>query len=90
MVTERIPPSYFPTLTINDIANSLDKELQFTFDVPSQNVNGKLLVLDLAMYIMDGKVMYTFYKKKVSSVFTVLKRSLFLIEQSSTLYSRRA
>ena len=33
--------------TLADIANSLEKNIQFTTDCPSRNVNGRMAVLDL-------------------------------------------
>ena len=68
-------PDYRTARILNEIANTLDDELQFTFDVPSENADGKLPVLDLAMWIENDQVTNVFYKKKVSSIFTVLKRS---------------
>ena len=61
------------------IANSLDANIQFTWDVPSKNTNGRMPVLDLVVWIQetDGhkQIMHSFYKKEVASKYTILKRS---------------
>ena len=60
---------------IADIANSIDKGIQVTLDLPEMNSDGRLPVLDLKIWIQDNQVVHSFYKKKVSSPFTILKRS---------------
>ena len=40
---------------IRDVANQLDSDIQLTVDVPSQNANGKLPVLDLQLSIVEDK-----------------------------------
>ena len=62
-----------------DVANSLDDDIQMTFDCPSLNADGKMPVLDLKMW-MDDKdgvkvVKYSFYEKPMAAKVTVLKES---------------
>ena len=65
--------------TMVKIANSLEKNIQFTWDVPGKNSNGRMPVLDLAVWIqeVDGiqTILHSFYKKPVASPCTILKRS---------------
>ena len=56
------------------IANSLEPCIQLTFDTPDMNPNGKMPVLDLEIWT-ENTVRHTFYKKQVSSEFTILNRS---------------
>ena len=60
---------------LNKIANTLEVDIQMTFDVPDNHSDGKMPVLDLKIWIKNNQVMYTFYKKEVSSKYTILKRS---------------
>ena len=64
---------------LKEIADTLNPNVQFTVDHPSNNSDNKMPVLDLKMWIQDTpegpQVMHTFYKKVVSSPFTILKRS---------------
>ena len=55
--------------------NSIVQCIQLTFDTPDKNVNGKMPVLDLEIWTEDNTVRHTFYKKQVSSEFTILSRS---------------
>ena len=40
--------------TLSSIANTLDKEIQFTVDTPERNTDGKMAMLDLKIWI--GKI----------------------------------
>ena len=57
------------------VANTLDPNLQFTSDCPSQQQDGKLPILDIKVWVEDGKVRHTFYRKECASVQTILKTS---------------
>ena len=57
------------------IANSIEQCIQLTFDTPDKNVNGRMPVLDLEIWTEDNTVRHTFFKKQVSSEFTILSRS---------------
>ena len=60
---------------LQKIANSLETDIQMTYDVPENHLDGKMPVLDLKIWVNNNKIFYTFYKKDVSSKYTVLKRS---------------
>ena len=60
------------------IANSINKDIQLTWDIPSNNTNKGMPVLDLEIWVedMEGtkKVLHSFYKKKMTSPYTILKK----------------
>ena len=58
-----------------NIANTIDPNIQLTWDVPSRNINNRMPVLDLELWVKDNVIYHSFYKKKVSSQYTILKRS---------------
>ena len=62
------------------IANSLHKNIQFTWDVPGRNPDKRKPVLHLAVWVgeIEGvqTIMHSFYKNKVASPYTILKRSV--------------
>ena len=68
-------PSVRTAKVLNTIANSLESDIQLTFDVPEYHADGKMPVLDMKIWIQDNQIMFTFYKKDVSSKFTIMKRS---------------
>ena len=49
------------------VANTLDPNLQFTSDCPSQHQNGKLPILDIQVWVEDGKVCHTLYRKEFTA-----------------------
>ena len=58
-----------------DIANSINHDIQFTFECPSLFDNQKLPILDLYVWIDNCQVKHSFYKKAISSNYTIMKRS---------------
>ena len=58
------------------IANSLDPGIKMMFEVPSMMQNGRLPVLDLELFIVNNKVQLSFFKKPVSSPFTIMYASV--------------
>ena len=64
---------------IAEIANTIQDEIQVTVDWPEANDDGRMPVLDMKVWIdmSQGipRIAYSFYKKKVASKFTILKRS---------------
>ena len=42
------------------IANSLEEDIQMTYNSPSMNSNGCMLVLDLQLWCDDGQVLFSF------------------------------
>ena len=74
-----------------EIAKSIHPGIQFTWDTPGSNENGRMPVLDLNIWIQNiehqQKITHSFYKKKVGSQFTVLKRSALSYQtKKNTLY----
>ena len=43
--------------------------------MPDSNDNGKMPVLDLEVWVQDNKIRHNFFKKAVSSEFTIMSRS---------------
>ena len=60
---------------LHKIANSLEANIQLTYDTPDMNTDKRMPVLDLKVWIEKNRICHTFYKKAVSSNFTILKRS---------------
>ena len=60
---------------LTDIANSIDPNIQFTFDCPSLNDNNRVPVLDLEFWIENNDIMHAFYKKPISNECIILQRS---------------
>ena len=69
------------------VANSIDRNIQFTWDVPSLNDDGKLPILDVKVWVDQGAVRHTFYKKECSSIITIHQRSAISArEKRNTLF----
>ena len=47
------------------IANTLDEEIQMVNDVASDHENGRLPVLDLELFVINNRVEFSFFKKKM-------------------------
>ena len=61
---------------LQNIANDLDQNIQVLFDIPSNNHNNKVTVLDLELWIGEkNEVNHSFYRKPIASNFTILYRS---------------
>ena len=61
---------------LQQIADDLDKDIQFEADVGVNHESGKIPCLDLKVWVEGGrKVLFEFYKKEIASKFTVLQRS---------------
>ena len=60
---------------VAQIANSIDSNIQCTIETCEMNSDGRLPVLDMKLWIENNRIVHSFYKKKVSSPFTILKRS---------------
>ena len=73
---------------LRQIADIIDKDIQWEEDTPSCHNDGKIPVLDLKVWIEDDRsIKFEFYSKPMSSKYTILKRSA-LSEQTkrSTLF----
>ena len=73
--TDNDEPGVRTAKLLNVIANTLEGDIQLTYDVPSMHSDSKMPVLDLKIWCEENRVMYTFYKKDISSKYTILKRS---------------
>ena len=64
---------------IAEIANTIEEGIQVTVDWPENNDDSRMPVLDLKVWIDKSqeipRISYSFYKKKVASKFTTMKRS---------------
>ena len=60
---------------IADIANSINNQIQVTIDTQERDSEMRLPVLDMKVWSNGRNILHTFYKKPVSSKFTILKRS---------------
>lgn len=63
-----------------EIANSINPQIQMTFDVPENHGIKRIPVLDLNMWISENdegqsRLHHAFYRKQVSSPYTILYRS---------------
>ena len=57
------------------VANSIDTDIQMTFDCPSQNPGGRMPVLDLGIWYEENVIYFMFYEKPMSSRFVIMKES---------------
>ena len=63
-------------LILRDIADSVDPNLKFTIDCPSQNGNGRLPVLDLQFWVEGGTLLrHAFFKKPMAPERTIMAGS---------------
>ena len=69
------PPAIRTAKILQEIANTIEGGIKVTYDTPENNISGKLPVLDLEVWVHDNVISHSFYKKSVSSEFTILKRS---------------
>ena len=53
-------PAVRTAKTINLIANSIEKDIQLTFDLPDFHEDRKMPVLDLKVWCCDSVILYTF------------------------------
>ena len=60
---------------IASIANTINSNIQVTVDTPECDSEGRIPVLDMKVWCDSRKILHTFYKKPVSSKFTILSRS---------------
>ena len=60
---------------LQQVANSIEKCIQVTYDTPEGNLNQKMPVLDLEVWVSENKVHHRFYKKPVACNYTIMERS---------------
>ena len=57
------------------IANTLEDDIQMTFNCPSMNSNGCMPVLDLQLWCEGGQILFSFFEKSMISQYVLLKDS---------------
>ena len=62
-------------LTLVDMANGLDKDIQMEMDVPSVHQDATLPVLNLGLKVVRNQVEWTFFSKPCTSPYTIHYRS---------------
>ena len=60
---------------LRDIADSIDKDIQWEEDVPSGHANNKLPCLDMELWLEKDKVLFQFYSKPMASKQLINARS---------------
>ena len=62
---------------LSEIANSIDTDIQLTYDAPSMNTSGKMPLLDTGVWMeksegyQQGKIMFSHYRKPMASNLTI-------------------
>ena len=74
-VIDNDPPCVRTAKVLQKIANNIYSEIQVTYDTPASYQDGRIPVLDLAVWIDDNYIYHSFYKREVSSKLTMMKRS---------------
>ena len=71
-----LPPDQRTFQILKDISNSIDRNIQMEFDVPSLHSSNRVPVLDLEVWVdVENKIQHSFYSKPISSPYTILYRS---------------
>ena len=70
-----IPPDQYTFRILSEIADTLDQDIKTVFDVPSLHSNGKLPILDLAIWVEGNRIRHSFYKKEIASRYLLHARS---------------
>ena len=70
-----ISPTVGTYTIVGDIVNSIDKDIQVTFDCPELNSNGKVPVLDIEMWMEGNLISHVFYRKPIASKYLIMQRS---------------
>ena len=58
-----------------DIGNTIDPSIQLEFDAPSMHQDGKLPILDIKVWVEEGRIRHSFYRKEVASNRVIMERS---------------
>ena len=73
------------------IANEIDPMVQFTYDVPELNPDGKLPVLDLKVFMSpENEVLHEFYEKPTKNSRVILASSALSWSQKRTILTQEA
>jgi hypothetical protein len=60
---------------IQDVANNIWPEIQWTMDVPSNHEDGMMPMLDTQVCIRDNQVVFEYYEKAVNTPYCIPERS---------------
>jgi hypothetical protein len=69
------PPDRRTFRVVQEVANSIWTNIQWTFDVPSNYSHEKMPVLDLQVGLKDRRAQFEYYEKAVSTRYTIPSRS---------------
>ena len=58
-----------------DIANSLEEDITMTFDTPSLNIEGRMPVLDMTVWVEDDEILFSFFEKPMASDMVMMRNS---------------
>ena len=78
-----------------NIGNSIDPDIQLTFDAPSMNKEGKMPLLDTEVWLetddpsyKHGKIMFSHYRKAMASNLTIQEKSALPHKQKITIMTQ--
>ena len=78
-----------------EIGNSIDKDIQLTYDAPSMNKGGKMPLLDTEVWLetndpqyKKGKIMFSHYRKPMASNLTIQEKSALPHKQKITIMTQ--
>ena len=82
---EQLPADLRTARLLRTIANTITPMIQMQEDVPTNHPSGKLPILDLEVWIHNGKILYSFYKKPMSSRLVVQARTAFSTQKKMNI-----
>ena len=87
---DKMIPSDVRTMNIiKQVANSIDKHIQVTYDVPSYHDDGYVPILDVKVKLnSNGKLEHIFYKKPMANRLTTLKSSAYSMKNKMTILTQ--
>ena len=71
----RVPGDLRTFKVLQEIGNSIIECIDLEIDVPSSNLDNKLPVLDVKVWIEENRILWEFYKKPISNKMTIHKRT---------------
>ena len=71
----RYSPDEITARLMVSVANSLEPDIQFTYDAPSCNSDNKMPVLDLKIWCQDNKILFRFFEKSMAADRTIMRDS---------------
>ena len=80
-----IPADQRTAAVCREIANTIAPMIQLEEDVPSGHPNGKLPILDLEVWVENGVLTHTFYKKPMASRKVIFARSAGAVSEKRSI-----